>query len=293
MTNSFNCNSMGYTGSIRDYYGKNNYAAFHDPKTMRDLDMLIQFFADLVDQNQLRFSRAVLRKVYILLRMKKNVVFHVLSAYFSTHRDGKGNLDNDKFSLFLDRCTAFLLGAAGTGNANKYVAGRAFYPFTVLIKGSTNIDTEWLYFKSIIEQNLRELTKVNGLNVARSIVIPWWTFKDESQPLVPLKSALDYEHIYPKAAEKYWMKNPQCIEWLGNIALLERKLNNAAKNRSFYEKRKIYNGLTNSKDGATFNNELKILAREKEDFGESDIKERNEKIIVAILTELERHNLLR
>ena len=82
--------------------------------------------------------------------------------------------------------------------------------------------------------------------------------------------------------KEHSLSNPRNIESLGNKALLEKRINIRASDYRFSDKVKYYTGFENNrkqrKEGTKIE-ELTVLAATATDFTESDIVERNAKII--------------
>ena len=86
------------------------------------------------------------------------------------------------------------------------------------------------------------------------------------------------------------------LESLGNKAILEKRINIRASDYRFEDKTKYYKGFTSSngktKDG-TKNYELLSLAESVEDFVESDIISRQNKIVNGFMDYLQQYNLVK
>ena len=123
----------------------------------------------------------------------------------------------------------------------------------------------------------------NGRPITKSM-LTWWAFLDSKQELLPMETVLEIEHIYPRNRQdnEQLLKNDRNLEALGNKALLESRINIRASDYRFEDKKKYYNGYTNSrnqkKDGTRIH-ELICLADSNDDFVESDIIKRNNDII--------------
>lgn len=147
------------------------------------------------------------------------------------------------------------------------------------------------------ENFVRDIFSKTKFSQSKSItraMLAWWTFQNEKQELPPLDSKLEIEHIYAqRRATVEPLENKESVELLGNKTLLEKRINIRATDYSFELKRKYYRGEIGKKNEIeTFNLELLELAK-KNDFTESDIISRNEKIFEGFIDYLEENNLLK
>src|SRR5699024_8909421 len=91
------------------------------------------------------------------------------------------------------------------------------------------------------------------------------------------------------------LSNPRNLESLGNKALLEKRINIRASDYRFSDKVKYYVGFENSrkqkKDGTKIK-ELLELAEKLSDFTESDIVQRNAKMVLNFIEFMRKNALL-
>ena len=124
-------------------------------------------------------------------------------------------------------------------------------------------------------------------------MITWWTYQYNQQPLLPLESKFDIEHIYARNRVKNEpLKDGWNAELLGNKSLLEQRINIRASDYRFADKAKYYKGLQQGK-GKTNILELLAIANNKNDFTENDILNRNEEIIKGFIAYLDQNELLK
>lgn len=128
-------------------------------------------------------------------------------------------------------------------------------------------------------------------------MLTWWAYQDEAQVLLPLESVLEIEHIYARNRydKEHTLTNPRNIEVLGNKAVLEKRINIRVSDYRFDDKKKYYVGFENArkqiKEGTKIK-ELIDLAASASDFTESDIAQRNAKIIFGFVDFLHSNGLL-
>ena len=123
----------------------------------------------------------------------------------------------------------------------------------------------------------------NGRPITKSM-LAWWAFIDDSQELLSLETVFEIEHIYAKSRQdkENSLKNAKNLEALGNKAFLEKRINIRASDYQFKDKKKYYNGYFNSRNQekkGTKINELLHLAKNNDDFVESDIIKRTNDMI--------------
>ena len=113
--------------------------------------------------------------------------------------------------------------------------------------------------------------------------------------LVPWKCTWDRAHLRNRQEKEHSLSNPRNVESLGNKVLLEKRINIRASDYRFSDKVKYYTGFENNrkqKKEGTKIKELTDLAAKATDFTESDIVERNAKIILSFVTFMRNNDLL-
>ena len=281
---------------LRRAYEKDNYAVLRDPKTLADLFALLDFFDDLLEQNSLHFPLKILRYAHILFRAKNAFIWLILSHYFLRERDDDNRLDKEKFAEFLERLTAFLLAHAITSLHTQALRGYAFRTLANLRTPVTKKHTSYTFSAEAIRNEMRFFGVKVQKKLMMSLVLNWWTFRDENQPLPPITQKFDVEHIFPKSLAGSFesFSNKNSLNLLGNLALLEHGKNVNASGHRFADKRKVYLGYEKSGkfQKGTLNLELQQMAQTLNDFGEVDIVKRNEQMIDEILAFVDKHNFL-
>ena len=95
--------------------------------------------------------------------------------------------------------------------------------------------------------------------------------------------------------KEHSLSNPRNVEALGNKALLEKRINIRASDYRFADKVKYYMGFENArkqKKEGTKIKELTDLAASVTDFTESDIAQRNAKMIFGFIDFMHSNGLL-
>ena len=296
----FTCYSYRKEGRVnkrlRREYEKDNYAVLRREETVSDLFALMDFFDDLLEQNTMRFSVEVLRYAHILFRAKNASIWFPIAHGFLCERDERNNLDNKKFAAFLERLLAFMLAHAVTCSTTQALMGYAFRTLANLKNPVPEGQKSYTFSAEAIRSEMQFFGVKQQKNLMKSLVLNWWTFRDENQLLPPIEKKIEVEHIFPKSLvgsfESFTNKNS--VNLLGNLALLEHGKNNNAASHRFADKRKVYLGFEkNGKfQAGTFNRELQRLAQTLSDFGEIDIAKRNAQMTEEILAFVGKHNFL-
>ena len=106
---------------------------------------------------------------------------------------------------------------------------------------------------------------------------------------------IDTQTYSARQEKEHSLSNPRNVESLGNKVLLEKRINIRASDYRFSDKVKYYTGFENNrkqKKEGTKIKELTDLAANATDFTESDIVERNAKIILNFITFMHNNDLL-
>lgn len=156
--------------------------------------------------------------------------------------------------------------------------------------------TDYLFHTQQLQNAFNNYAFSNNRAITKAM-LTWWAFQNSHQKLLSLESVLEIEHIYARSRQEkeHSLSNPRNIESLGNKALLEKRINIRASDYRFSDKVKYYTGFENNrkqrKEGTKIE-ELTVLAATATDFTESDIVERNAKIIFNFVEFMHSNGLL-
>ena len=220
---------------------------------------------------------------------------YIVSIYFMGNRDSKDNLDDEKFYKFLKKITAMFFMYAIANPGVQAIRRPFFLEFQNILHGNELTFEASRQEKKIFREQLVNMKFSNSKPITRAM-LAWWAFENDSQELPPLDTRLEIEHIYAKKrAEFQPLKEPENIELLGNKSLLEKRINIRASDYRFADKKKIYLNGTPKDPHGTDILELRQLAerKDKEDFTEDDILQRNDLILKKFLEYLDENNLLK
>ncbi len=274
--------------NMRDFYAENNYEILRDKEAFADLETLAKFWDDVNNRSD-RFSPQILKKLYVLSYSPYSVWSYVVSLYFMSWHE---QVDENDFGCFLDKITALIL-LNGILDFGKQTIRRPFVlEFKNIYNGEPIKFEQYRQNSGLVRRRLDEMNFGNTKAITRTM-LAWQTFRNPAQELPPLGADLQIEHILAKKRQEnhHVLQNAEALEFLGNKALLEKRINIRASDYRLVDKRIFYFGDGKSKPG-TFNLELRRLAEEHDDFTESDILDRNEEIFDAFIAYLREQDLL-
>ena len=252
---------LSTTEALRKFYEKNKYALLKSETTFENLIDLSEFWQDVYNQNEERFSNDVLKKLFVLNYAPNGMWTYFISVYYLHNRDNKGKLCNEKFYDFLNKTIDF---------------------------GGYKFDL------SQLESMFNNYEFSNGRPITKSM-LAWWAFQDENQELIELDKKIEIEHIYAKNRfeKEASLDDAKYVDKLGNKSILEKRINIRASDYRFEDKKKYYCGFTTASGKLKEATEIVSLKQlsNKDDFLQQDILDRNEEIIKAFMNYLKENNL--
>lgn len=212
------------------------------------------------------------------------------------YRDENGLLDDEEFYKFLSKITAFIWAYAVI-NPGVNALRTPVYPEMINIVNKKQVTfDEFLFSAEQVENKFRNFDFKNQRPITKSM-LTWWAFQDSEQECLPLEKAIEIEHIYARNRQKIeqGLTNPNNIDSLGNKSILEKKINIRASDYRFSDKIKYYQGFTTKKGKkeGTAIKELINLSNSVTDFTETDIGQRETKIILKFIEYLKDNELLK
>lgn len=167
---------------------------------------------------------------------------NTLHPYILHNKNDDGILEDEQFSLFLDRITAFIFAYAIT-NPGVNALRTPVYDEMVNIVNNNDVTFSKYKFNKIQARSFFEnYVFTNQRSITRSM-ITWYAFTFPQQQLLDLKEIYHLEHIYPKKRQEMekGLKSESNLDSLGNKILLEASINIKASDYRFGDK-KIYSG---------------------------------------------------
>ena len=285
------------TEALRKFYEKDSYALLKQEYTFENLIKLAEFWEDVSNQDEDRFSQRVLSRLFVLNYAPNGMWTYFVSVYYMQNKDENGLLDDEQFYLFLNKTIAFIWAYA-VMNPGVNALRTPVYAEMVNIVNNAPVTFEDYRFEEDKVRNLFANFTFSNIRPVTKSMLAWWAFQDNNQKLLSLETVLEIEHIY--ARNRYdkdkSLEDIKNLEAIGNKALLEKRINIRAADYRFGDKVKYYEGFINSrnqKKEGTKIYELLSLAKSASDFTESDIKNRTEQIINSFIKFLDINKLLK
>ena len=287
---------LSTTEALRRFYEKDGYKLLKNDETFNNLIDLANFWNDVYNQSVERFSEDVLNRLYVLNYAPNGMWTYFVSVYYLSNRDKEGLLDDEEFYKFLSKITAFIWSYAIINPGVNALRTPVYEEMINLVNYQPVTFEKFLFDPQQVENKIRNFDFKNQRPITKSM-LTWWAFQDSKQNYLPLEKTIEIEHIYARNRQKIekGLTNENNIDSLGNKSILEKKINIRASDYRFSDKIKYYLGFTTSKgekEGTSIN-ELLVLANTITDFTETDIGQRETKIIMKFIDYLKENELLK
>ena len=285
------------TESLRTFYEKDSYLLLNNDNVLQNLIDLAHFWEDISNQDSEKFSPKVLKKLFVLNYAPNGMWTYFLSVYFMKNKDENNLLDDEKLYNFLNKITAFIFAYSITNPGVNSLRTPVYSEMIKIIEEKEITFEDYKFDKNSLIASINNYGFWNQRPLTKSMLM-WWAFTNENQQLISLENTYEIEHIYPRNRQENekMLSDNKLLDFLGNKAILEKRINIRASDYRFEDKKKYYQGYTNQRGTikeATENEELKQLATSHQDFTEKDILERNTKIINAFINYLDENNLIK
>ena len=285
------------TEALRKFYEREGYSLLKKDETFENLNILANFWNDVSDQNVDRFSDKVLRRLFVLNYAPNGMWTYFVSVYFMNNKDESNLLNDDDFYAFLNIITAFIWTYAVINPGVNALRTPVYAEMVNIVSGVPVEFSDYKFDIATIENMLSNFSFNNVRPITKSM-LAWWAFNEDNQKLLSLETVYEIEHIFARSRQdkEKSLSNDKYLEMLGNKALLEKRINIRASDYRFEDKIKYYKGFINSrnqKKEGTQIQELIVFADSQSDFLESNIVERNNKIIQGFLGFLTENSLVR
>lgn len=285
------------TEGLRRFYEKDGYVRLKNDQALNDLEDLAFFWKDVAVQSEDRFSISILKKLFVLNYAPNGMWYNLVSVYYLSHRDAKGQLPEQDFDKLLSRIIGFVWAYALT-NPGVNALRKPFYAEMInAIKGVEVTFSAYPFDESQYRSMYLAYNFYNTRAITKSM-IAWWAFEQPGQALLDLDTTFDIEHIYARSRQEkeHGLTDKRSMESLGNKSLLEKRINIRATDYRFSDKCPYYLGKIMSRGKlkeATKISELLLLASNTDDFTEQDISDRNIKILNTFVDYLRKNDLLK
>lgn len=255
---------------------------------------LANFWNDVENQNSEKFSKDVLRKLFVLYYAPNGMWTYFTSVYFMKNKDNDGLLNQEAFNDFLGKSIGFIWASAIMNPGVNSLRGPIYNEMINIVNDNPITFENYKYKREELEKVFNDYIFNNQRPITRSM-LTWWAFMNPEQKLLNTEIKFDIEHIFPKNRQNK-LVNFKNLESLGNKSLLEKKINIRASDYRFKDKTNYYKGDPNNpkqKKAGTDIEELKKLSNNLDDFVEAHIEERKEKITNTFLDYLESYKLFK
>lgn len=285
------------TEALRKFYEKDGYKLLKNDTTLDNLVILADFWNDISNQDEERFSQRVLRKLYVLNYAPNGMWTYFVSVYFMKNKDCNNKLEDESFYNFLNKTIAFIWTFAITNPGVNALRTPVYAEMVNIVNDKPIEFSEFKFNEDTVRSFINNYSFTNGRPITKSM-LTWWAFTFSNQSLLSLESVFEIEHIFARKRQEMdkSLKDINNLECLGNKAVLEKKINIRAADYRFTDKTKYYKGYTNDKNQykeGTKNYELVAFADTMNDFCESDIIARNTAIIDKFIDFLKDNNLIK
>ena len=271
------------TEALRKFYEKNNYALLKNDFILDNLTALANFWKDISNQDDKKFSDRILKKLFVLNYAPNGMWTYFVSVYFMQNKNEQGLLDEEQFYNFLNKTIGFVWAYAFTNPGVNALRTPIFTEMINIVNGKVVDFNEFKFDKKELEIAIRNYKFLNGRPITKSM-LTLWAFNNNNQKLLSLNDRFEIEHIYAKKrAIKDGATDLEFIDWLGNKSLLEKGINGSAGDCYFDDKKRLYKFGSSKKPGATKILDLLDIANTYKQFNKSDIETRNDDIITGFL----------
>lgn len=287
-------NKSTTTEALRRFYERNKYKYFKQDNTLIELKSLALFWKSITAQDEERFSKDILKKLFVLTFSPNGMWQNIISVYFLKNKDNEDSLEEKEFIRFLDRITAFTFSYAIT-NPGVNALRTPIYDEMIGIVNDKNVTfSKYKFDLQRTRASFENYEFTNKRNITRSI-ITWRAFAHSSQQLLDVKEIFHIEHIYPKKrqAMEQGLKSDSSLDSLGNKVLLEGSINISASDYKFEDKKKIYKGEVRrgkNKEPSKISEITDII--EYSDFNEQRIEQRSNEILNSFFDYLRNEDLI-
>lgn len=236
-------NKSSTTEALRKFYERKKYQYLKRPHTIDELKALALFWESVSDQDKVRFSDNVLKKLFVLNYAPNSMWQNITSVYFLQNRTDDGILDDTKLCRFLDKITAFIFAYAITNPGVNALRTPIYDEMVNLVKGDDVKFSKYRFNQTQARTSFENYVFTNQRNATRSM-ITWYAYTFPEQELLGLNEIFHLEHVYSKKRQEIenGLKTEGNLDSLGNKVLLESSINVRASDYRFEDKKKIYSG---------------------------------------------------
>ena len=228
------------TEALRKFYEKDDYKLLKNEDVFNNLIELANFWNDVENQNSEKFSKDVLRKLFVLYYAPNGMWTYFTSVYFMKNKDNDGLLNQEAFNDFLGKSIGFIWASAIMNPGVNSLRGPIYNEMINIVNDNPITFENYKYKREELEKVFNDYIFNNQRPITRSM-LTWWAFMNPEQKLLNTEIKFDIEHIFPKNRQNK-LVNLKNLESLGNKSLLEKKINIRASDYRFKDKTNYYKG---------------------------------------------------
>ncbi|MDQ1362295.1 MAG: hypothetical protein QG652_155 [Pseudomonadota bacterium] len=287
-------NKSSTTEALRKFYECNKYQYLKRSHTIDELKALALFWESVSDQDKDRFSKKVLKKLFVLNYAPNGMWQHITSVYFLQNRTEDGLLEDTMFCKFLDKVTAFIFTYAIIYPGVNALRTPVYDEMVNIVNGNEATFSKYKFNNAQARSFFENYAFTNQRNATRSM-ITWYAYTFQEQQLLGLNEIFHLEHIYSKKRQEMegGLKTESNLDLLGNKVLLESSINIKASDYRFEDKKKIYSGEQrrgNYKEPSKISEIARLI--DYNEFEEKQIIDRNKKILDRFFEFLQKEDLI-
>lgn len=284
------------TEALRKFYERGKYAILKKDETLPNLKTLANFWVDIYEQNNERFSEINLKKLFVLNYAPNGMWNYFLSVYFLQNKDENCQLNQTNLEVFLTKITAFTWAYSFTNPGVNALRTPVYAEMINVVNDREIHFSDFKFEENTLKTAIQNFEFKNGRPITKSM-LAWWAFYKREQTLPELNMSFQIEHIFSKKRQENdrTLENIKNLESIGNKSLLEDKINIRASDYRFIDKVKYYKGFVNDKGQekhGTVITELLELTVEP-DFSEKNIEDRKNNIINSFIEYLNENELIK
>ncbi len=284
------------TEALRKFYERGKYAILKKDETLTNLKTLANFWVDIYEQNNERFSEINLKKLFVLNYAPNGMWNYFLSVYFLQNKDENCQLNQTNLEVFLTKITAFTWAYSFTNPGVNALRTPVYAEMINVVNDREIHFSDFKFEENTLKTAIQNFEFKNGRPITKSM-LAWWAFYKREQTLPELNMSFQIEHIFSKKRQENdrTLENIKNLESIGNKSLLEDKINIRASDYRFIDKVKYYKGFVNDKGQekhGTVITELLELTVEP-DFSEKNIEDRKNNIINSFIEYLNENELIK
>ena len=171
------------TEALRKFYEKDSYSILKQEDTFNNLIDLANFWNDVSNQDNDRFSARILRRLFVLNYAPNGMWTYFVSVYFMQNKDSEGMLDEEQFYNFLNKITGFIWTYAVTTPGVNALRTPVYAEMINLVNDKPVTFADFKFDTDKVRSMFSNFSFNNSRPITKSM-ISWWAYQDENQELL-------------------------------------------------------------------------------------------------------------